>query len=250
MTYDLYFNELLHYGVKGMKWGVRNEPIKTTSAKTSRNKSVSTTRINKVSRTKPIRSNVYNRSKTTPKVSKEYTEEVAYNTTGRSSGGSGGGQSANPYENMSEEELMELVKEGKISQEYAEALLDKRLSDSKEYDDVEPKGSKEYNEELASNSKKNNFPNTTTKDLKTNKTWKEKVADGANKVKETIKKIGKTAVSTAKKAVDAGKNALSKLFNVKKKESTVVKNKDSSKKSQANVIEFTLDKNRTVRVRR
>lgn len=233
-------SSLTHYGVKGMRWGVRKEPDLKKDKRINQQKTMSKAAA-KVAQSKR-------------RVSSEYTQELAYSsykphsgtslssTSSSNSGGSSGykphsgvgltgqSQSINPYENMSEEELMELVKQGKISKEYVESILHKKLDSSIENkNDSEPKGSKEYQEEMEFNSRKNNLSNTMVSDLKKDKSWKEKLSDGAKKVGETLKKIGNQVASVAKKAAEDGKNFLTKLFNVKPGNKTTTRGTDKPK---------------------
>lgn len=262
-------SELSHYGVKGMRWGVRKEQD----------------RVGKAVKTKTVRS-LYRKNQslakgdgpvTIRKVSKEYKQDVAYNSQKNSSmltsskstrqtssrkasseyetelaynSGGGGSASGTSPSDLTEEEIRKLLEEGKISKEYAEELLANtgRGQDSNTTTTpVTPKGSKEYQEELAANSQKNAFQSdvkkvkkTKVSDLTTKKSWQQKIAEGAKAVSKSIEKIGKQAVDAAKNVISAGKEAISKFFNVKSTSKTMSLS-EMSDKDKAKVYNRYLD---------
>lgn len=229
---------LTHYGIKGMKWGVRKEVEKIGKAsRTKTTKSLSLPNVN------TFKNNPNNKNYK-PKTSKEYRQEVAANsrkntyqthsgtsltsTTKTPSSSYSNGYKTHKgtigFDQLSEEQLQKLVEEGTISKEYAEALLDKKLDQSSASDDnVEAKGSKEYQQELAMNSQKNSFQSDAKKphsEVKKTEGWKDKVAKGAKAIADTVKKIGKQVANTVSAAAKAAKDWVSKKLNIKKASST------------------------------
>lgn len=219
-------DSLQHYGVKGMKWGVRNEK------KVSSNKP-STSLDKQIYRTKDKKNNIadYQKKKASgvlPKVkrvSNEYRQELEYNSRKNSFSSSKSGSDS------SSSNVSSARSGGGVSYKSGEV-------------------SEEYLEELAYNSQKNTFLNdnvtkdTKVKNLKKTPGWKDAVDKGKttvsnaiSSIKSKIKGAAQSAGEYISKVADSGKKWLEKTFNVKKVKKTTKVIIDDSPAKKKNALE-------------
>lgn len=249
-------SSLTHYGVKGMRWGVRKEPDLKKDKRINQQKAMSKAAAKvadskkndgyppalKKGRESWEKHQIANNRITSSFGSATYRREkgldVSYKPGDKGTAGNyyvstDGGKTYKVYG----DDFLKVLTDMGYSKEDAQAMIDQydknwveaqRLRDMQEAD-----VSEEYKEEVEFNSQKNNFANnvskTTMTEITKSKTWQEKVSDGAKKVGETLKKIGNQVASVAKKAAEAGKNFLAKLFNVKPGNKTTTRGTDKLK---------------------
>lgn len=205
MYYNLrhaYPNELIHSGIKGQKWGRRRY----------QNYDGTLTSAGKVRY-----------------ASKEYREELEYNTTGRS-----------PNKTTSINTSSDIGRYNpKASKEWNEAMgyLPSSTQTSPDVGKYNPNASAEYNAELAYNSQKNSFNQTPTQWRKANA---DKVKDAESFV-DKVKNVATKVSNIAKKAIDKAKSIVSKLF---AKKSPEVRN-TTSVNVGSGAYTFTLENGKT-----
>lgn len=222
--------EFAHYGVKGMKWGVRNEKRakgrstiqKKIDSRVSREYLEATGVVKPKKNAKAVEANL-------SKTSKEYLEAIGAvkpkkNTT----------SSKVDYSKASREYLEAIgmltpksssddetskVDYSKASKEYLEAI---GMLDAEDTNDEElevKNASKEYLEESKFNSQKNSIKSSTKlTDAKKDSKFKrgvEIVKNQLEKVGKAIAAAGKAAGKKAAELADKGKKALGKLLNIK-----------------------------------
>lgn len=230
-----------------MRWGVRKEPDPKKDTRIKQQKTISKSASNvdesKQSYPSPLKkgrerwerqqiaNNRINSSFGTAIYRREKGLDVSYSVgdNGSSDGNyyvsTDGGKTYKIYG----DDFLKVLTDMGYSKEDAEAMISQYDNNWVERqrikDMIEEANETETNVSDKYNSKKNTFDGNTAKtkvsEISKNKTWKEKVANGAKKVAETMKKIGKQIVSTAKNIADSGKKFLTKLFNVKKTPTTI-----------------------------